>query len=334
MDERPDGETRTESAAPAATVVIGVPLGPERVERLRQRFPGVRLVVNEGAPAPADVAAADALVVWSLPPAVLAAAPRLRWLQTGGAGVEGFPLAELAARGIVVTNARGVHGPNMAEHALAMMLAFARGLPRLLRAQAAHRWRDEATHREVFELGGQTLLLVGLGEIASALALRAQALGLRVLAVRRRPERSAPPGVAEVLPLAELAAALGQADHVVLTLPATAGTRGLFGAAEFAAMRRGAYFYNLGRGATVDTAALVAALERDHLGGAGLDVVDPEPLPADSPLWDLPNVLITAHTAGATPRYWDRGLALIETNLDRFLRGEPLRNVVDLGAGY
>ncbi len=324
------------AAAPIKKVVVGVPLRPEHLEGLRRRFPGVTFAVADGesGPTAAEVADADGLVVWRLPAEVLAEASGLRWLQTGGAGVESFPLAELAARGVVVTNASGVHAPNMAEHTLAMMLAFARGLPALMRAQVDHRWRDEAIHREVFELGGQTLLLVGLGEIAAAIAERAAVFGMRVVGVRRRAELPSPPRVEAVRPLEELHAALAEADHVVLTVPATAGTRGLIGPAELAVMRPGAYIYNLGRGATIETAALVAALAGGHLGGAGLDVVDPEPLPPESPLWDLPNVLITAHTAGATPRYWDRGVALIETNLDRLLRGEPVATRVDLEAGY
>lgn len=322
------------AAEPGRRVVIAVPLQEHHREGLRRRFPALDFAVVDGAPVAADLAEADALITWNLSTELLAAAPRLDWLQTGGAGVDGFPLAALAARGIVVTNASGVHAPNMAEHAMAMILAFARGLPQLLRAQAAHRWRDEATHREVFELPGQTLLLVGLGEIASAIAPRAAAFGLHVHGVRRNLNASPPPHVERVVPLTDLTVALRQADHVVLTLPATAETRGLLGEAELAAMRRGAYLYNLGRGAVVDTPALIAALTAGQLGGAGLDVVDPEPLPADSPLWEMPNVIVTAHTAGATPRYWDRGAALIEANLDRWLKGEPLLNRVDLDAGY
>lgn len=335
MGERPSagGEGSGDDAPAASVVVVAVPLQAPHLDGLRRRFPALRFVVVDGEPTAGDVAEAEVLIAWSLPPELLAAAPRLRWLQTGGAGVERFPLAELARRGITVTNASGVHAPNMAEHAMAMILAFARGLPQLLRAQAAHRWRDEATHREVFELPGQTLLLVGLGAIATATAPRAAAFGMRVIGVRRG--ASAPPPYVETLfDRADLIAALGEADHVVLTLPATPTTRGLFGAAELAAMRRGAYLYNLGRGAVVETDALIAALAAGHLGGAGLDVVDPEPLPPESPLWEMPNVLITAHTAGATPRYWDRGAALIEANLDAWMRGDPLRNRVDLDAGY
>ena len=315
-------------------LLVAVPLREEHLARLRAAFPDLVIGVVDGPPAATELAAADALVAWQLDADRLAAAPRLGWLQTGGAGVEGLPLGQLAARGIVVTNMSGVHAPNMAEHILAMMLALARQIPQLVRAQAARTWRDTETHDRVFELQGQTLLLVGLGDIALAVAARAAAFGMRVHGVRRRPDLPHPAAVEEVVPVARLAEVLPRADHVAITLPLTPDTRGLFGMAELAAMRRGAYLYNVGRGAVVDTAALVAALDAGHLGGAGLDVVDPEPLPPDSPLWAMENVLITAHTSGATPRYWDRGVEIIAVNIARYRAGEPLINEVDLVAGY
>jgi phosphoglycerate dehydrogenase-like enzyme len=316
------------------TLVIAGAQSPNHLARLGERFPAVRVVQVEGAPRPADVAEADAIITWTLPADVLAAAPRLGWLQSVGAGVEGFPLAELAARGIIVTNASGVHATNMAEHALALMLAFARGLPPLGRAQSARQWRDDETRGEIFELAGQTVLLVGLGRIATAIAARAAAFGMRVIGVRRRPELAPPPDVAAVLPIERLHEGLAEADHVVVIVPHTPLTVGLIDAAALAAMKPGAYLYNLGRGPVVDSAALIAALSSGHLGGAGIDVTAPEPLPADSPLWSLPNVLITAHTAGATPRYWERAFPIFEENIARYLAGEPLRNRVDLAAGY
>ena len=315
-------------------LVVTVPLRPEHLARLQIAFPDLEIVTVDGALSAVDVADADAVVAWQFDGDLLAAAPRLGWLQTGGAGVEGFPLAELAARGVVVTNMSGVHAPNIAEHILAMMLALARQIPQLVHAQAARTWRDTDTHARVFELHGQTLLIVGLGDIGLALAERAAAFGMRVLGVRRRPDLPRPATVEEVVPVARLAEGLARADHVAITLPLTPRTRGLFGAAELAAMRPGAYLYTVGRGAVVDTAALVAALQSGRLGGAGLDVVDPEPLPPDSPLWGMANVLITAHTSGATPKYWDRGVEIIAANIARYRAGEPLLNEVDLVAGY
>lgn len=318
----------------ARVMLIATPMRPAQVEHLQDRFPGVEFRLVDHPPRLEDLAGADAAVVWQVQPEWLEAAPRLRWIHTGGAGVEGQPLADLARHGVVLTNNSGVHVPNMPEHVLAMMLAFARRLPTLLRCQQRHEWRDEPTHREVFDLEGQTVLLVGMGEIGLGLGARAAALGMTVTGIRRGSGQAAPPFVDRTFFAGELPAALSGADHVVNSLPLTAETRRMFDAAAFSAMKAGAHFYNVGRGGTVDQEALIAALESGHLAGAGLDVTDPEPLPADSPLWDMEQVIITAHTSGASPRYWERATGLIGENVRRWLAGEPLLNVVDLERGY
>jgi phosphoglycerate dehydrogenase-like enzyme len=316
------------------TLLVRVPLEERYLARLRDRFPDLDVVV-----ATTDdqfghrLADADAVVGWRVTAAEIAAAPRLKWVQTIGAGVEDVIVPELAARGIVLTNNSGVHAPNIAEHLLSLMLAFARRLPHQIRGQVAHEWRDESGRRGLFELGGQTLIVVGLGDIGQALASRANALGMRVIGVRRR-GLEATKGVERVVAIGELASGLAEADHVAICLPLTAETRGLFDAAVIEAMKPGAYLYNIGRGPIVITEALIEGLRTGHLGGAGLDVTDPEPLPNDSPLWDLENVIITSHTSGATPRYWDRAIAILESNIARFRAGDPLLNVVDLDAGY
>ena len=327
---------RTSEPAPRRleTLIVAVSLAPGHVARLRGRFPDLRVEMVDQPLRGEDVAEADAVVASDFGAGLLAAAPRLGWLQTGGAGVEGLPLDELAARRVVVTNASGVHAINIGEHVLAMMLAFARRLPHFVRAQGERRWRDDATRDGVFELHGQTLLLVGLGDIALAVAERAAAFGMRVLGSRRRQDLPRPPAVDEVVPIEGLDEALAEADHVVVSLPLTERTRGFVDAARLAAMRPGAYLYNVGRGPVVDSAALIEALASGHLGGAGLDVTDPEPLPPDSPLWGMDNVLITAHTSGATPRYWDRGIELVIENVARYREGQPLVNEVDPAAGY
>ena len=316
------------------TVVVNVALEAEHVQRLREAFPDLTITIVEGELRPEAVADADAIVASRFSADVLAAAPRLRWLQTSGAGVDRWPLAELAAREVIVTNASGIHAINMSEHVLAMMLAFARQLPRFARAQQAAHWGDDTIREHLFELSGQTVLVVGLGDVGLGVAARARCLGMHVLGSRRRSDQPQPSEVDEVMPTDRLADALGRADHVVVTVPLTEQTRGLIDAGMIAAMRPGAYLYNVGRGGTIDTDAVISALNDGRLGGAGLDVTDPEPLPADSPLWSMPNVIITAHTSGATPRYWDRGVALVEDNIRRFQAGEPLRNVVDVAAGY
>ncbi|MCC6315698.1 MAG: D-2-hydroxyacid dehydrogenase [Thermomicrobiales bacterium] len=319
---------------PLRTLAIATSMTPEQVERLRHAFPDLTIDVVEWPPDIATLREADAAVLWQVRPEWLEAAPRLRWIHVGGAGVDNLPLTEIARHGVTLTNNSGIHVPNMPEHQLALMLAFARGLPRLMRAQTRHEWRDEATAREVFDLAGQTLLLVGMGEVGLGAGERAAALGMRVLGVRRRPDLPTPSFIERVYGVDALSEALPEADHVAIGLPLTEETTGLFGPEAFAAMKPGAYLYNLGRGPIVDTDALIAALVDGRLAGAGLDVTEPEPLPADSPLWDMDNVIITAHTSGASPHYWERATPLIEENIRRYRAGEALRNEVDLVAGY
>jgi len=326
--------TDTQDRRVLKKLVVGVPLTDEHIDRLRALFPEIEVVRFSETSGGNELADADALVAWTLTEELLAAAARLRWVQWSGAGVDTLPLSSLRAREIIVTNFSGVHAINMGEHALAMMLVFARQMPTLIRDQAIRRWQDSFDRSRIFELHGQTLLLVGLGDIALAVAERAAAFGLTIIGVRLRLDQPRPAKVDEVVGLDRLDEVLGRADHVLNSLPLTPQSRGLFDDARLARMRPGAFFYNIGRGGTVDTSALVASLESGHLGGAGLDVTDPEPLPLESPLWTMANVLITAHTAGGTPRYWDRGVELLETNIGRFIAREPLVNVVDLAAGY
>ena len=340
-------ESGPDLSTPLHTVVIAMSVPEAVLSGFRAEFPEIRFIVpgettaddddsvtERATPTEDDLKDADGVIGWELPAHLLAAATRLRWMHAAGAGVERYELAQIAARGVMLTNSSGVSAPNMAEHVLGMMIALTRRFPRLLRAQTRREWRDEATHREVGELQGQTVLIAGIGEIGCAVAQRAAAFGMRVNGLRRRADASPPAGFDQVFAIENLPAALADADHVVITLPNTPRSRGLFDAAAFAAMKPGAAIYNVGRGTVIDTTALIAALESGHLGGAGLDVTDPEPLPEDSPLWDMENVLITAHTSGATPRYWERQADLIADNIRRIQRGEAPRNLVDLEAGY
>ena len=330
------------------TIALRFALDEPYLTELRAAFPAVDFPVcatlDDLTPMRGEI---DALIGGgALDAAFLAAAPRLRWVQLPTAGVDGQALAPLVARDVAVTTFSGVTAPNIAEHILMLMFAFARNLRLLLRQQDRHIWRDGATAGDprqrgasrtlfppVFELEGQTLGVVGLGAIGDALARKAHGVGMRVLATKRQP--AVPPAhIDRLLPSEELPTLLAEADHVALCLPLTAATRGLIGANELRLMRSTAYLYNTGRGALVDQDALVAALRAGTIAGAGLDVTTPEPLPADSPLWDLPNVLMTAHTSGATPRHWERGVALIRENVRRFLVDEPLLNRFDPAAGY
>jgi phosphoglycerate dehydrogenase-like enzyme len=261
-------------------------------------------------------------------PADWANMPCLRWVQLYGAGAERILSPEARAHAAVITNAH-VHGEAIPEHLFAMLLALTRRLPEALACQRAHQWGKIAG---VDVISGKTLGVMGVGAIGGRVAELARAFRLRVLGLRR--SGAAAPGVARMYTPAEKMAFLAACDYVMAILPLTPETEHTLGAAEFAAMPPGALFFNVGRGKTVDTAALLAALRSGHLGGAGLDVTDPEPLPSDHPLWENPHVIITPHNAGLHPTYAQEVGALFLDNLRRLLAGEPLQSVVDKERGY
>ena len=269
-----------------------------------------------------------------LTPEFLAAAHQLRWVQSHSAGVDRYlGLADLMQRDeIVLTNMKGVHGPVIAEHVMAMLLSLCRALPDFQRAQDQGRWDRRAGSGQRV-LAGSTLLVVGLGGIGTEVARRAHGFDMHVLATARSP-RPAPEFVAELGTGEDLSRFLAEADFVVICLPLTDETRGLFDAARLAELKHDAILVNIGRGPIVDTEALVDALERGALGGACLDVTDPEPLPAGHPLWARGDVIITPHTAATGELTGRRREQLFHENVRRFGAGEPLLNVVDKSAGY
>ena len=263
-------------------------------------------------------------------------ARRLRWIHVSSAGVGSLLFPALADSDVVLTNGRGLHAVSMAEHALGVMLAFARKLHLARDLQQERRWQQVGlwTGAPPFgQLAGATLGIVGFGAVGSALAERAAALGLRVIAVRPHPAADAAPAHAQWA-LERLPELLGRVDWLVLAAPHTAATRGLIGAAELALMKPTAVLVNVGRGVLVDEPALIAALSAGRIAGAALDVVQEEPLPATSPLWEMPNVILTPHVSGLGPDYWERAVEQFAANLGRFLAGQPLLNVVDKRAGY
>jgi phosphoglycerate dehydrogenase-like enzyme len=318
-------------------LVLRFDIEGRHLERLRREFPGADFTVAATPEALSGVLGEAAALIGGDPVSAeeLAAAPKLRWIQATSAGVEEFLTAALRERSIALTNFSGVNAPPIADHVLAMLLAFARGLKPLLARQNERAWSaGEAGAPATFEPAGQTVGVVGLGDIGEAVAARAHGLGMRVLGLERHPPAEPPPGVERVLASDQLPDLLAASDHVVLCLPLTDATEHLIGREELRRMRRSAYLYNVGRGGLIDQEALVGALRAGAIAGAGLDVVEPEPLPPDSPLWDLPNVIITAHAAGNSPRNWERGIELLADNVRRFLAGQPLRNEVDSRAGY
>lgn len=252
-----------------------------------------------------------------------AKAPRLRFIQSISAGVDQYDKDLLRARGIRLASAQGVNANAVAQHGMALILALARRIPEAVRNQDRRFWRGmigDLAERED-ELGGKTLLVVGLGRIGGRLARLAKAFGMRVIGVRRDPAAGAE-GADAVHGLADLPRLWGEADIVALTCPLSPETAGLVDGAALAAFKPGAQLVNLARGKVVDEPALIAALQAGRLGAAALDVTAEEPLPPDSPLWGLPNVLITPHTAGETRRYEDGVIDLLLENLARLRRGE------------
>ncbi|HEX7118343.1 MAG TPA: D-2-hydroxyacid dehydrogenase [Longimicrobiales bacterium] len=279
---------------------------------------------------------AEAYFGFGVPAEILRQGRALRWVHTGTAGVRSSLTPEMLERDVVFTNSAGVHAPAMAESVLAMILHFTRGLDLAVRAQAEGRWgkaQFDADDAPVREIAGSTVGIVGYGGIGREVSTRVRVLGARVIALKRRPGPQED-DVEVVYGRDGLDRLLAASDVVVVSAPETSETRGLIDAAALGRMRPHAILVNVARGGLVDEAALADALRAGRLRGAALDVFATEPLPAESPLWRLPNVLITPHVSAYTQRFWERECALLEENLARFLAGRTLLNVVDKRAGY
>jgi phosphoglycerate dehydrogenase-like enzyme len=347
-------------------LVVHPAVEPERLARIVEaaRPMSVVNVQNDGE-ARAAIADADAFF-GKLTPELLAAARRLRWVQAPTASLEHYMFTELVEHPCVLTNMRGLYSDVIADHVFGYVLCFARNFHHYIRNQLDARWapvggkpegparggrpgrgRPEdtpgtaeasgfvtgpahvsAVDRSHMHLGDATLGVVGLGQIGSEIARRGLAFGMRVLAVDPV-QTAAPPGVAALWRLDRLSDLLGESDFVVIAAPHTPETVKLFRRAQLRQMKPTAYLINIGRGAIVDLGDLVAALRAAEIGGAGLDVYETEPLPADHPLWAMPNVILTPHVAGNSPRIAERHLAVLLENVRRFARGEPLTTVVD-----
>lgn len=298
--------------------------------RFSARLSGIKSIeVRNRSELDGCIGEADVLVISGLwHDGLLTGATRLRYIQSIGAGVDQFPRSQLAERRIRLASAQGVNAQAVSEHAMALALAMARKLPEACRNQANKVWRGmigDLTHRED-ELGGKTLLIVGLGGIGGRLARLARAFDMHVIGIRKHPAACKD---LEVHGTDALHRLLPKADFVVLTIPLTAETEKLIDAQALHCMQPTSYLINVARGRVIDEAALVTALRERRIAGAGIDVTVEEPLPSDSPLWDLPNVLITPHTAGETRRYEDNVLAILEENLERLWRGETaLKNQI------
>ena len=308
------------------------------VDRLQAEFSQLKVVrLSNYDRADQEIRDAEIVITWSLRPEQAKAAEKLRWLHSPSAAVHQLLFPELVNRDIVITNGSSIHGPVVGEHIIAMVFALAKKLPQAARFQQKREWGQQGmwnTEPRPREIAGATLGLVGLGSIGRTAARHAFALGMRVIAVRERPEQGSPEGVEQVSPVSQLDALLGQSDYVALAVPLTAQTNGLMNAARLARMKPDGCLINVGRGQLVDESALVEALRSGKMGGAALDVFVEEPLPASSPLWDLENLLITPHIAGLTDKQWERQYALVAENLRRYLAHQPLLAVIDKQRGY
>jgi phosphoglycerate dehydrogenase-like enzyme len=305
------------------------PITREWAKRLAAAQPSVSVIVAENeAEAAEAIPRADA-AFGTVPPALLRAASRLRWIQAPQAAPPaGWYYPELIAHPAVVTNFREIFNDHIGAHIMAFVLAFARGLHQYLPQQLSRQWRPAPLDTGVIHLPEATALIVGVGGIGAETARLAAAFGMHVLGVDAR-RREAPPGVAELHQEGALDSLLPRADFVILTIPHTPSTEGLMNRARFQRMKRSAFFINIGRGMTTRLDDLVAALSAGEIAGAALDVFEQEPLPADHPLWTMPGVLITPHTAGFGPYLDDRRYDILSDNCRRFRAGQPLRNLVD-----
>ena len=331
----------------AVSPILSARVRAKDLERIRQAAPGSK-IVNLSVEGLADGPVDDVEVLlrgWLVAEAfdrLLARAPHLTWVHSATSGVERALTPAARAREVVVTNARGVFSRPIAEHVLLMILAVSRHLPELLELQRERTWQP-LEGRELREL---TIGIVGYGSLGRSVASLASAFGARVIALRRRPDGgTAPvpteedgfpfePRVDRVVGPDQLHELLAESDIVVLAAPLTPETEGMIDEAAVGAMKRDAWLINVARGRLVDDTALVRALRDNRIGGAALDTFRDEPLPPGSPYWELPNVILTPHTAWSSARVLDRSIDLFCDNLVRFSRGEPLRNVVDPAAGY
>lgn len=325
---------------------------PEAVRTVADAAPEGWEVVNvsaptssdgDGAAAPSDEAleairSAEVYVGFGITPPLFAAAPALRWVHSAAAGVRGVLFPEMVASRVLLTNSAGIHGVPIAEYVVAGVLHLMRGLDIAVAQQRERRWDKRAfvaMDAPLRELGDARVLVIGAGGLGSEVARRMAPFGAQCVGIRRRPELGRPPGFASVVGPAAMDEEIRRADVVVLAAPWTNETDNLLSAERISLLQPGAIVVNVARGSLVDEAALVAALAAGRLRGAVLDVFREEPLPADSPLWGMPQVVLTPHVSPVSPgRFWPRQLELLLDNWRRYREELPLRNLVDKGAGY
>lgn len=329
-----------ESAAPLRDMkgwakprkIVVVVDSPERAAWLEESVKGVAIApVRTPGEALTQIADADAYLGYCQAP-LLNAGKKLKWIHSLQAGVDDCLVPTVRAGSVLLTNVQRLNGPNVAEHAMALLLALTRQINVALANQMNGLW-DARNMQNVTDLDGKTMLIAGLGGIGTDIAIRAKAFGMRVIATRNT-GREGPAFIDHIGPPHELPEMIGEADVVVNATPLTADTRHMFNAAIFARMKPTAFFINVGRGESVVTDDMVAALTTSKIAGAGLDVTDPDPLPKDHPLWDIPNVIVTPHTGATSELRKERGWILMRENMRRYVAGEKMYSIVDVKRGY
>ena len=306
-------------------------------DRLRKEFTEFEVVRIANDAVVEKLPDTEIVFTFSLSPEQLGIARNLRWIHSPAAAVHQFLFSEFVNSDVILTNAREVHGAVVAEQVTAMIFAMAKRIPQATRFQQQRIWGQENIWEldgGPREIAGATLGLVGLGSIGRNVARHAAGLGMRVIAVRQHVDGPKPESVHEVLPTSRINEMLSAADYIVLAAPVTPATQHMIGREQLAKMKSGAFLINVGRGSLIDEPALIETLRKRKIGGAALDVFDREPLPVESPFWDLDNLLIMPHTAGMTAKLWDRHYTLFSENLRRYLSGQPLLGLVDKKAGY
>jgi len=316
--------------ASALNILVLNNLANRHKDAIAAVMPGITVTVSDVEHAGELIAETDILVAWGwtdIRPLYLAA-PRLKWVHALSAGVEGLTCPEIQASDTILTNSKGIHGIPVSEHVFSLMLAFTRGLNLLFRRQLDKKW-DRVPTDEIHE---KTIGIVGLGSIGREIAKKAKGLGMEVVATKQ--EMTTEIFVDKLYNPEQLHEMLAVCDFVVVALPLTEKTAGLFTLEEFKAMKPTAYFFNIARGAIVREADLAKALQLGIIKGAGLDVFEAEPLPADSPLWSMDNVIITPHLAAISPCYLDRAVKLFVDNLTRYTQNREMFNIIDKTKGY
>ncbi len=306
------------------------PIGAAEIKDFEAYAPGVRIVAPDKAHLMEELADADG-VMGPITPEMLKAARKLRWVQVFSAGVEGYLFPEMVNSPVTLTNCKIVQGPEIADHAFALLLSLTRNLNRIIPRRTQEEWVGREYHP--LELRGKTAVIIGMGGIGTEIAVRAWAFGMKVIGVDPKDIPSTPLWQTTVPP-DRLDNVLPEADVVFVAAPHTRQSEKMFGARQFALIKKGGFFIAVSRGKLYDAMALAQALESKHLAGAGLDVTDPEPLPKGHPLWKMENVVVTPHIAGRSDGEGARYFTLFRENLKRFAAGEPLLNVVDKQKGY